>query len=159
MPGFVPWDGVSPRSFFTFVGAASGLAAAAALMTIGTGSVSARAAAGRLADGMGLRPPVSMHQTLRWAAVGAATAVALWATAELVLRLPGLTSVPAAEDPRQVAVGQTSTSIRFCYGLIAPAPLEELLFRGPLLALWLTLLAAQRSAAASGWLAGGCGGG
>ncbi|MEU2856710.1 CPBP family glutamic-type intramembrane protease [Streptomyces syringium] len=42
-----------------------------------------------------------------------------------------------------MAVAQTSTLIRFCFGLIAPAPLEELLFRGPLLALWLALRAAR----------------
>lgn len=144
VPGFVPWNGESPRSFFTFVGAASGVAAMAVLMTVGARALSARAAAGRLAESMGLRPPVSMRQALRWAAVGCAAAVALWATADLVFCFPGLTSVPAAEDPRQVAVAQTSASIRFCYGLVAPAPLEELLFRGPLLALWLALLTAQR---------------
>ncbi|WP_162597083.1 CPBP family intramembrane glutamic endopeptidase [Streptomyces sp. NEAU-S7GS2] len=102
-----------------------------------------RAAAGRFADGLGLWP-ASRRQALWWAVVGLAAAVALWAMAELLPYLPSLTSVPAAEDPRDIAVAQTSTLIRFGYGLIAPAPLEELAFRGPLLALWLALLAAQR---------------
>ncbi|MEV4506695.1 CPBP family glutamic-type intramembrane protease [Streptomyces klenkii] len=143
VPGFVPWDGASPRSFVTFVGAAAGLGTMAVFMTIGTKETSAHAVAGRLADGLGLRP-ASIRQALRWAAVGLGTAVALWVMAQLMLHLPGLTSVPEAKDPRDVAVAQTSTLIRFCYGLLAPAPLEELLYRGPLLALWLALLAAQR---------------
>ncbi|MCZ1011888.1 CPBP family glutamic-type intramembrane protease [Streptomyces lydicus] len=141
VPGFVPWNGESPSRFFTLVGAGAVLGAMAVAVCVGNTSV--RAAAGRFADGLGLWP-ASMRQALRWAAVGLAAAAALWAMADLVSYLPGLTSVPAAEDPRDVAVAQTSTLIRFGYGLIAPAPLEELLFRGPLLALWLALLAAQR---------------
>ncbi|MFL4910626.1 type II CAAX prenyl endopeptidase Rce1 family protein [Streptomyces sp. MMS24-I2-30] len=144
VPGFVPWNGESPHGFFTAVGTASGLAVLALFTTLGARTISARAAAGRLVDGMGLRPPVSVRQALRWATVGLVAAAVLWAMAELVLHVPGLTSVPAAEDPRHAAVAQTSTSIRFCYGLIAPAPLEELVFRGPVLALWLALLAAQQ---------------
>lgn len=147
VPGFVPWDGESPRSFFVFTGAAAGLWAMAVM--IGWGSTSARAAAGRLVDGLGLRP-ASMRQALRWGAVGLGAAVALWAMEQLVLQIPSLTYVAPAEDPRQVAVAATSTLTRFCYGLIAPAPLEELLFRGPLLALWLALLAAQRGGS---WMA------
>ncbi|MCX4682242.1 CPBP family intramembrane metalloprotease [Streptomyces sp. NBC_01433] len=143
LPGFVPWGGESPRSFLTSIGAAAGLVATAVFASFGAGTISVRVAGGRLVDGMGLRAPVSMRQTLRWAAVGAAAAVALWAMAKLLALFPGLTSVPAGEDPRLIAVAQTSTPIRFMYGLIAPAPLEELAFRGPLLALLLALLAAQ----------------
>ncbi|WP_433860310.1 CPBP family glutamic-type intramembrane protease [Streptomyces kronopolitis] len=141
VPGFVPWNGESPSTFVTWVGVSTGFSAMAVAVCVGSTSV--RAAAGRFADGLGLWP-TSRRQAVRWAAVGLATAVALWAVAQLLPYLPSLTSVPSAEDPRDIAVAQTSTLIRFGYGLIAPAPLEELGFRGPLLALWLALLAAQR---------------
>ncbi|MEU9663764.1 CPBP family intramembrane glutamic endopeptidase [Streptomyces chartreusis] len=143
VPGFVPLAGESPEGFFTFVGSASGLAVMAVLLATGAGSISARAAVRRLVDGVGLRPAGTVQQGLRWVTVGLAAAVVLAAVAELVVSLPGLTSVRAAEDPRYVALAQTPNLIRFRFGLIAPAPLEELLFRGPLLALWLALLASQ----------------
>ncbi|MFI9311315.1 CPBP family intramembrane glutamic endopeptidase [Streptomyces triculaminicus] len=69
--------------------------------------------------------------------------MALWAGSELVDHIPGLAGVPDAKDPRSIAVADTSTLVRFCYGLIAPAPLEELFYRAPLLVLGLSLLAAQ----------------
>lgn len=140
VPGFVPWDGESPRGFFVFTGGAACFAAVAVLICAGNTPI--RSTLGRFVDGLGLRP-ASRRQALRWAAVGLATAVALWAVSQLVDHIPGLAGVPDAEDPRSIAVADTSTSVRFCYGLIAPAPLEELFYRAPLLALWLALLAAQ----------------
>ncbi|PKV82672.1 CAAX prenyl protease-like protein [Streptomyces sp. TLI_146] len=142
VPGFVPWNGESPRSFFD----ALSVAAAAGVVAVAIGVVwktSVRAAAGRFVNRLGLWP-ASMRQALRWAAVSLGLAAVLWATSQLVLELPGLTSVPATEDPRTVAVAQTSTTTRFGFGLIAPAPLEELFYRAPILALWLALLAEQR---------------
>ncbi|MGW7099623.1 hypothetical protein [Streptomyces sp. NPDC054838] len=71
VPRFVPWDGESPRSFFAFTGAATGLWTMAVI--IGWRSTSVRAG---LVDGLGLRP-TSMRQALRWAAVGLGAAVVL----------------------------------------------------------------------------------
>ncbi|MEF2529426.1 MULTISPECIES: CPBP family intramembrane glutamic endopeptidase [Streptomyces] len=141
LPGFVPWAGESRRRFLLAVGVAAGCCAAAVFIAQDKASV--RAAARRLVDTLGLWP-ASMRQVRRWAAVALGAAVLLWATAQLMLIVPGLTSVPDTEDPRHIAVAATSTLLRFCYGLIAAAPLEEVLFRGPLLALWLALLAAER---------------
>jgi hypothetical protein len=151
VPGFVPWDGESPRDFLLFVGQTACFAAMAVLICVG--NIPVRAAVGRFAHGLGLRP-ASRRQALRWAAVGLATAAALWAVSQLIDRAPGLTWVPDAKDPRSIAVAHTSTLARLCYGLIAPAPLEELFYRAPLLALWLVLLAAQRRSnwAARPWL-------
>lgn len=154
VPRFVPWDGESPRGFCAFLGAAAGFAALA--VWAGWGIISGRAAAARFAHGLGLRP-ASRRQALRWAAAGLATAVVLWAAAQLVMRLPSLTSVPSDEDARILAVAQTSVLVRSGYGLLAPAPLEELLYRGPLLALWLALGAARQHGS---WMGrGGCAGG
>jgi membrane protease YdiL (CAAX protease family) len=130
------------RSFFNLLGAAAGLEAFAVAAVIAAGKASA-GAAGHFVDGLGLWP-TSVRQALRWVAVGLGTAVTLWVIWQLLSRVPGLTSVPDAKDVRTVAVAQTSTLVRFCYGLFAPAPLEELVYRGPLLVLWLALLAAQR---------------
>ncbi|MEU5053732.1 CPBP family intramembrane glutamic endopeptidase [Streptomyces sp. NPDC021096] len=140
VPGFVPWDGESPRDFFVFTGGAACFTAVAVLICVG--HIPVRSVVGRFVDGLGLRP-ASRRQAVQWAVAGLATAAALWAGAELVDLLPGLISVPDAEDPRSIAVADTSTLVRFCYGLIAPAPLEELFYRAPLLALWLALLTAQ----------------
>ncbi|QKZ18831.1 hypothetical protein [Streptomyces chartreusis] len=79
--------------------------------------------------------------------VGPAAAAAV-VEVVVVVSLPGLTSVRAAEDPHHVALAQKPNPMRFCYGLIAPAPLEEIPFRVPLLALWLALLASQ---SCGGW--------
>ncbi|MFI5867277.1 type II CAAX prenyl endopeptidase Rce1 family protein [Streptomyces sp. NPDC051546] len=143
VPGFVPWSGESPRAFLSSVGMAALLAAVAVFTAVNAGFLPAGATAGRFLAGVGLRPPVSIREALRWAAVGATGAVALWLVWELVALLPALHSVPAAEDPRTVAVAQTSAGVRFCYGLVAPAPLEELQYRAPVLALWLVLLTAK----------------
>ncbi|MGH3802784.1 MAG: CPBP family glutamic-type intramembrane protease [Pseudonocardiaceae bacterium] len=143
VPGFVPWDGESRRGFVYFVGVACGFVVIALCMAISTRNTSMRTAVSRLVDSLGLRP-VSIRQALRWGAIGLASAVAMWATAQLLVQLPGLTSVSSSEDPRTVAVAQTSTLVRFSYGLLAPAPLEELFFRAPLLVLWLALLKARR---------------
>ncbi|MEU5437249.1 CPBP family intramembrane glutamic endopeptidase [Streptomyces sp. NPDC020719] len=129
-----------------FLGAAAVFAALA--VWAGWGIISVRAATGRFAHSLGLRP-TSPRQALHWAATALATAVVLWVASQLVMRLPHLTSLPASEDARTVAVAQTSVLIRLGYGLLAPAPLEELLYRGPLLALWLALGAARQR---GGWM-------
>ncbi|MET9162060.1 CPBP family intramembrane glutamic endopeptidase [Streptomyces parvulus] len=144
VPGFVPWNGESPSSFLACVASAATLAVLAIVLMVTAGSASPRALAGRVVAGAGLRLPASRREMGRWAAVGLVAALALWAAAELVVNVPGLTAVPPGEDPRHIALAQMSTTGRVCYGLIAPAPLEELLFRGPLLALWLALIAARR---------------
>lgn len=141
VPGFVPWDGESSRGFLLALSVAAGCCAAAVF--IAQGNTSVRAAGRRLVDVLGLRP-ATMRQVRRWTAVALGAAVLLWVVGRLVLIVPGLTSVSGAEDPRTIAVAGTSTLLRFSYGLIAPAPLEELLFRGPLLVLWVALLAAER---------------
>ncbi|MEV8529824.1 hypothetical protein AB0451_37970 [Streptomyces sp. NPDC052000] len=142
MPGFVPWAGESPQSFRSDVGGATALVAVALLVAFGVRDTSVRAAFGRFVNALGLWPS-SARQALRWLTVGLVMAVALLGAAQIIDHLPGLTSVPAAADARDLAVAQTSRPARFLYGLIAPAPVEELLYRGPVLALGLALLAAQ----------------
>ncbi|WP_369384175.1 CPBP family glutamic-type intramembrane protease [Streptomyces sp. cg36] len=147
VPGFVPWDGESPRGFAVFLGGAAGFTALA--LWAGWGIIPVRAAVRRFTDGLGLCP-ASRRQALRWAAAGLATAVLVGAAGQAVTCVPSLTSVPAGQDARILAVAQTSFPVRLGYGLLAPAPLEKLFYRAPLLALWLALASARERGAWAG---------
>lgn len=140
LPGYEAWK-FTTRDLGPALGLAAGFILAAALLA---GSrTSLKAAAARLTTALGLRPGTRRTATVSLAAGIAAGALCL-AAAELLVRVPGLSSTPAAEDPRYTAVADTSTAVRLLDGALSAPVHEELLFRAPLLLL-LTFLTTPRA--------------
>ncbi|WBB61317.1 CPBP family glutamic-type intramembrane protease [Streptomyces sp. WMMC500] len=140
LPGYEAWK-LSTHDIAPALGLAAAFTIVAALLA---GSrTSLKAAAARLTTALGLRPGTRRTAAVSLAAGLGAGALCL-AVAEFLVRIPALSSTPAADDPRHTAVAGTSTTVHLLDGALSAPVHEELLFRAPLLLL-LTFLATPRA--------------